>query len=282
MRHRRRAYGVPMAPEHRRWLVEPGTRPRLDRIDTRSTAGAPGDKAATIEATAALVTELAELQVRLWAEHRRSLLLVLQAMDAGGKDGTIRKVFTGVNPQGVRVASFKAPSEEELAHDFLWRIHRQVPGAGEIGVFNRSHYEDVLIARVNELVPEAVWRERYGAIRHFEDLLTASGTTVVKIFLHISKDEQAERFQARLDDPTKRWKFAQADLDVREHWDDYQVAYADALGETSTAAAPWFTVPADRKWYRDWCVLKILIEALEELDPQYPPEEPGLADLVVR
>ncbi len=264
-----------------RWRVAPRTRPHLAEIDTRATAGAPGDKDATKLASAELVTELAELQNRLWAEHRRSLLVVLQAMDAGGKDGTIRKVFTGVNPQGVKVVSFKAPSPEELAHDFLWRIHANTPGHGEIGVFNRSHYEDVLIVRVNELVPEDVWRHRYGIIRDFEESLTAAGTTVVKLFLHISKDEQAERFRARLDDPTKRWKFAKADLDVRERWDDYQEAYADALGETSTEDAPWYVIPAGRKWYRDWAVLQVLVGALRDLDPQYPEEEAGLADLVI-
>lgn len=228
-----------------------------------------------------MVEELAEIQTRLWAEHRRSLLVVLQAMDAGGKDGTIRKVFTGVNPQSVRVATFKTPTTEELGHDFLWRIHQETPGAGHIGVFNRSHYEDVLIARVDELVAEPVWRARYRAIRHFEESLTAAGTTMVKIFLHISKDEQAKRFRARLDDPQKRWKFSAADLHVRAEWDRYQEAYADALGETSTDACPWYVIPADHKWYRDWAVLQILLATLRELDPQYPPEEPGLAELVI-
>ncbi|MGI8756992.1 MAG: polyphosphate kinase 2 family protein [Acidimicrobiales bacterium] len=270
-----------MADPRKRWRVRPGTRPRLGAVDTHATAGAPGDKAQTAERSAELVVELAELQGRLWAEHRRALLLVLQAIDAGGKDGTIRKVFTGVNPQGVRVSSFKGPTLDELAHDFLWRIHRQTPAAGEIGVFNRSHYEDVLITRVDQIVPEAVWRPRYQAIRQFEAHLEASGTTVVKCFLHISKDEQAKRFRARLDDPSKRWKFAQADLDVREKWDDYQKAFADAIGETSTGAAPWYVVPADRKWYRDWAVLQILVGTLRDLDPQYPPEEEGLDAIVI-
>lgn len=270
-----------MANARDRWRIHPDTHLDLADIDPRQAAGAPGDKAATAEASEALVARLADLQGRLWAEHRRSLLLVLQAIDAGGKDGTIRKVFTGVNPQGVRVASFKAPSTEELDHDFLWRIHAKVPAKGEIGVFNRSHYEDVLVVRVDEIVPEDVWRPRYGAIRNFEEHLTASGTTVVKVFLHISKDEQKERFQARLDDPAKRWKFAKADLDVRAKWDDYQVAFAEAIAETSTKDAPWYVIPADRKWYRDWAVLTVLVETLEALDPQYPAEEPGLADLVI-
>jgi PPK2 family polyphosphate:nucleotide phosphotransferase len=270
-----------MSQLHRQWQVPASVRPNLDRIDTRSTDGAPGDKEATADATLAEIEELSELQNRLWAEHRHSLLLVLQAMDAGGKDGTIRRVFTGVNPQGVRVASFKAPTPEELGHDFLWRIHRHTPGAGEIGVFNRSHYEDVLIARVDQLVTEPVWRGRYRAIRHFEENLVAEGTSVVKVFLHISKDEQAERFRARLSEPEKRWKFSAADLAVRAKWDAYQEAYADALGETSTDESPWYVVPADRKWYRDWAVLQILLGALRDIDPQYPPEEAGLGDLVV-
>ncbi len=270
-----------MANPLRTWQIDGSGPPRLDRIDTRSTAGAPGDKAVTIAATAGEVEELSALQNRFWAERRRSLLLVLQALDAGGKDGTIRKVFTGVNPQGVQVSSFKAPTTEELEHDFLWRIHRVTPGAGEIGVFNRSHYEDVLVARVDELVPESVWRPRYQAIRDFEDHLHRSGTTVVKIFLHISKEEQAERLRARLADPAKRWKFAVADLDVRANWDRYQEAYAEALGETSTKACPWYVVPADRKWYRDWAVLQILLQTLRTLDPQVPPEEPGLDQIVI-
>ena len=270
-----------MSDARQRWRVRPGKDPDLSKIDTGSHAGAPGDKVATREVTGTMVDELAELQNRLWAEHERSLLLVLQAMDAGGKDGTIRKVFTGVNPQGVRVASFKAPTTEELEHDFLWRIHRRVPGAGEIGVFNRSHYEDVLVVRVEQLVDEAVWRARYGAIRDFEQQLTRSGTTVVKVFLHISADEQAERFQARLDEPEKRWKFSEGDLAVRKRWDDYQQAFAEALEETSTDECPWYVVPADRKWYRDWAVLSILLETLRDMDPQYPPEEPGLDDIVI-
>ncbi len=267
--------------ERHRWRVDPDHRPDLAELDPHGNDGAPGDKDETRALTEPLVEELAELQNRLWAEHRRSVLLVLQAMDAGGKDGTIRKVFTGVNPQGVRVASFKAPTAEELAHDFLWRIHRETPGRGEIGVFNRSHYEDVLIVRVDELVPEDVWRPRYRAIRDFEQQLTEAGTTVVKVFLHISKDEQKARFEERLTQPEKRWKFSTADLDVRKKWDEYQVAYADALGETSTKDCPWYVVPADRKWYRDWAVLQILLGTLRELDPQYPPEEAGLDAIVV-
>lgn len=263
------------------WRIPPGKRPDLDDIDTRATLGAPGDKIATRAVLPDQIAELAELQNRLWAEQRRSLLLVLQAMDAGGKDGTIRKVFTGVNPQGVKVTSFKQPSSEELSHDFLWRVHRRVPGRGEIGVFNRSHYEDVLVVRVDDLVPEPTWRRRYGQIREFEELLAENDTTVVKVFLHISKGEQKERFQARLDDPSKRWKFSTGDLAVRARWDDYRSAYEDAIGETSTEDAPWFVVPADRKWYRDWAVLEILLGTLRDLDPRYPAEAPGLDEVVI-
>lgn len=265
----------------KRWLVAPGSEVRLADIDTRSKAGAPGDKLATSFVAQQMVQKLGEWQTKLWADRSQALLMVLQAMDAGGKDGTIRTVFTGVNPQGVRVASFKAPTPLELEHDFLWRIHQETPGHGEMGVFNRSHYEDVLIVRVDDLAPEEVWRARYDQIRNFEATLAASGTTVVKFFLHISKDEQARRLQARLDDPTKRWKFAAADLDVRNHWDDYQRAYEDAISETSTAAAPWYIIPADRKWYRNWAILQVLLATMERLDPQFPPEEPGLSDLKV-
>lgn len=267
--------------ESERWRVAAKDHLDLAAIDPDSTAGAPGDKDETLARCEELVERLGHLQARLWAEGERSLLLVLQALDAGGKDGTIRRVFTGVNPQGVRVAAFKAPSPEDLARDFLWRIHAKVPRRGEIGVFNRSHYEDVLVVRVNDLVPEARWRSRYRTIRHFEEALVSEGTTVVKCFLHISKEEQAERFRARLAEPEKRWKFSVADLDVRARWDDYQAAYRDALAETSTDDAPWYVIPADHKWYRDWAVLTILTEALERMDPQFPPEEPGLDDIVI-
>ncbi|MFN8019356.1 MAG: polyphosphate kinase 2 family protein [Acidimicrobiales bacterium] len=265
----------------RRWRVAPGEHLDLTDRDPGATPGAPGDKDAVEAVLPELVERLSSWQERLWAEHRQSLLVVLQAMDAGGKDGTIRKVFTGVNPQGVRVTSFKQPSAEELAHDFLWRIHQRVPAQGEIGVFNRSHYEDVLVVRVDEIVPEAVWRPRYEAIRHFEAGLHAAGTRVVKLFLHISKEEQAERFRARLDDPAKRWKFAAGDLDVRAKWDAYQEAYADALAATSTDECPWHVIPADAKWYRNWAVLQVLLATLEDMAPEFPPEEPGLDDLVI-
>ncbi len=270
-----------MSDDRSRWRVEHGTRPDLDDIDPASKAGAPGGKSETNDSLPGLHETLADLQGRLWGEGSRSLLVVLQAMDAAGKDGTVKHVFAGLNPMGVRAVAFKAPSEEELSHDFLWRIHANAPRRGEVGIFNRSHYEDVLIARVEGLVPETMWRARYGAIRDFEELLTSAGTTIVKIYLHISLDEQAERFRARLDDPTKRWKFSAGDLDVRKRWADYMDAYRDAIEETSTRESPWYVVPADHKWYRNWAVSRILIETLQDMDPQFPPEEPGLDDIVI-
>ncbi|HET9443914.1 MAG TPA: PPK2 family polyphosphate kinase, partial [Acidimicrobiales bacterium] len=239
-----------MAPG-KRWLVKPGSTVDLGGIDPGSTAGM-ADKQAAVEAFDDLTRQLAGLQERLWAEHEQSVLVVLQAIDAGGKDGTVKHVFRGLNPAGARVVSFKAPTEEELAHDFLWRVHPHVPAKGEIVVFNRSHYEDVLIVRVKGLVPEKVWRPRYRLIDDFEANLAAAGTRVVKLFLHISRDEQAERFRERIENPVKRWKFRREDLEERAHWDDYQAAFAEAISRTSRAEAPWYVVPADRKWYRNW------------------------------
>ena len=264
-----------------RLRVKPKSKAGLDGIDPASTKGAPGDKKLTEAASAVLNQELSELQERLWAENQRSLLVVLQAIDAGGKDGAIRKVFGGVNPQGCRVTSFKAPSEEELAHDFLWRVHHNAPRKGEIGIFNRSHYEDVLVVRVHDLVPKKVWSKRYGTINDFEAALAASGTTIVKFFLHISKEEQAERFRKRLENPEKNWKFRRADLEERKHWDAYQEAFEDALTKTSTAVAPWHVIPADHKWYRDWALLTVLVETLRAMDPQYPEPEEDLTGIVV-
>jgi PPK2 family polyphosphate:nucleotide phosphotransferase len=260
--------------------VGPGTKVHLDKVDPRSTDGAPGDKAATMALSDDLIGQVAGLQERLYAEGRRSLLVVLQAMDAGGKDGTIEHVFRGLNPVGCRVVSFKVPTEEERSHDFLWRIHAKTPATGEVVVFNRSHYEDVLVVRVHNLVPEDVWRPRYELINGFEANLAAAGTRIVKLYLHISKEEQARRLQERLDDPTKRWKFRAGDLEERARWDDYMAAFEEAITRTSTAAAPWHVVPADRKWYRNWAVTRILLETLEDMDPQYPPGE-DLAGVVI-
>jgi PPK2 family polyphosphate:nucleotide phosphotransferase len=251
---------------------------RIATTDPDSTGGLKGD--ADKEAAKALKKlerdRIIALQERLYAEHRQSLLVVFQATDTGGKDSTIRRVFKGVNPQGVRVWSFKAPTPEELDHDFLWRIHQHTPAKGMINVFNRSQYEDVLIVRVKELVPETVWRQRYEQINHFEQLLVENGTRIVKFFLNISKEEQKDRFQDRLDDPEKHWKFNSGDLAERELWDRYQKAYEAAIRQCSTQRAPWYVVPANHKWYRDLVVARAIRETLEEMDPRFPPAEKGL------
>ncbi len=254
---------------------------QLRDLDPRSTAGFDGDRKAGEARLATLRTRLAELQALLYADGRHKVLVVLQAPDAGGKDGTIRSVLAGVNPQGVRITSFKKPTEEDLAHDYLWRVHRHTPGNGELGVFNRSHYEDVLVVRVHQLVPEAQWRRRYRHLVEFERLLAEEGTTIVKLFLHISAEEQRERLQERVDDPAKRWKFRLGDLDDRARWDDYRSAYEDAFAETSTEHGPWYVVPADRNWFRDLVVAEILVETLSGLDLRYPPADPGIEGLVI-
>ena len=232
------------------------------------------DKARGRKQTAASAGELAELQERLFAcgklGDRRRVLLLLQARDAGGKDGTVKHVVGLVNPAGVRITSFGPPTEQELAHDFLWRVERALPTAGQIGVFNRSHYEDVLVARVHQLVPAEVWQARYGQISAWEQALAADGCTLVKVFLHISPQEQRERLLARLDDPTKHWKVGTSDLAERARWDDYTAAYQDLLDRCSTDVNPWYVVPADRKWYRDWAVTHLLLEILRSLDLAWP------------
>lgn len=225
--------------------------------------------------------ELAGLQEVLHAEGKHKVLMVLQAMDTGGKDGTIRNVFSGVNPQGVQVFGFKKPTDEEMAHDYLWRVHDHTPASGKITIFNRSHYEDVLVVRVMDLVPKKRWSKRYDHIVNFEQMLADEGTTIVKIFLHISKDEQRERLQARLDEPEKNWKFDKGDLVPRAHWDDYQEAFEDAITATSTDDAPWFVVPADRKWYRNLVISEIIIQTLEGLDMSYPEADPDIANLTI-
>ena len=259
--------------------VAPGRRVDLGDVDPGATFGFEKEGAKLV--TDGLLDRLTELQERLWAEQRRSVLIVLKGIDAAGKDGTIRKVMTAFNPQGCPVASFKVPSTDELAHDFLLRIHKRVPARGEVAIFNRSHYEDVLVVRVHDLVPKEVWKARYDQIVAFEDHLTASGTTVIKFFLYIDKDEQRARFQARLDDPTKRWKFALGDLEERKRWDDYIAAYEDALSKTSTERAPWYVIPANRKWFRDLAVASIVADTLQELDPQYPAPEDLPEGLVI-
>jgi PPK2 family polyphosphate:nucleotide phosphotransferase len=224
---------------------------------------------------------LAELQDVLFADGRYALLVVLQGMDTSGKDGTIEHVFKSVNPQGVVVTPFKQPTSLELAHDFLWRVHQAAPQKGYIGIFNRSHYEDVLVVRVHDLVPKNMWKQRYEYINDFERTLSENGTIILKFFLYISKDEQKERLQARLDDPNKQWKFALGDLKERELWDEYSAAYEDALTECNTEYAPWYIVPANHKWYRNYVVIRTIIETLETLNLRYPPPKDDLSNVVI-
>jgi PPK2 family polyphosphate:nucleotide phosphotransferase len=250
------------------YRVKPGAHIRLASIDPEDIGDFDGDKDEGKEALDALNKALEDLQERLYSEHKKSILIILQGMDTSGKDGTIEHVFEGVNPQGVRVASFKAPTPIELEHDFLWRVHQKAPGKGEIVIFNRSHYEDVLIVRVHELVPEKVWSRRYAFINDFERLLSGEGTIILKFFLHINQDEQERRFLDRLADPAKHWKFNPDDLKERKHWDRYMHAYEDALSMTSTEWAPWYIVPANRKWFRNLVIASVLVDAIKKLNPQ--------------
>ena len=251
-------------------LVGPGQKVDLDDFDPDDTSLLPGGKAEAQKQLAAIVERLAEVQELLFAGHQRTLLIVLQGMDTSGKDGTIRHVMRGFNPQGTRVVSFRKPSEEELDHDFLWRVHSKLPAKGEAVVFNRSHYEDVLIVRVHDLVPKAVWRKRYDQINAFERMVSENGTVIMKFFLHVSRDEQRKRLQARVDDPKKCWKFQHGDLDERKFWKDYMRAYEDALSKTSTDWAPWYIVPANQKWYRNHLVGSIVVETMDKLHLKYP------------
>ncbi|MEQ7123020.1 PPK2 family polyphosphate kinase [Actinopolymorpha sp. B11F2] len=243
-------------------------------LSTRTTPGFRGGKRQARAAVGDLGPALADLQERLFAEGqtggKRSLLLVLQGMDTAGKGGTVRHAVGLVNPQGVRVVGFKAPTPEERRRGFLWRIRRELPAPGYLGIFDRSHYEDVLVARVRGLVGRATWSRRYATITRFEDQLTLRGTRIVKCFLHISKKEQKKRLMARLDNPTKHWKYDPNDVAARLHWDDYQQAYQDVLERTDTEAAPWYVIPSDHKWYRNWAVTQLLVEHLQDLDPQWP------------
>ena len=251
------------------YLVEPDSKIKLSNYDPDDT----GDLNSKSKADKLLEQhreKLSTLQDLMYAEAKHSLLVVLQAMDAAGKDGTIRHIFTGVNPQGCQVTSFKKPGLEELKHDFLWRVHRATPARGMIGIFNRSHYEDVLVVRVHGNLSKDELKDRFQAINHFEDLLVENGTTILKFFLHISKDEQRDRLQARLDDPQKYWKVNPEDLKEREYWDDYMDAYEDVFRHCSRKHAPWFIIPANKKWYRNVAISQILIEALDGLEMQYP------------
>jgi PPK2 family polyphosphate:nucleotide phosphotransferase len=263
------------------YLVTPGEAAGLSDRDPGDQQVFDGGKQEGRTRVKDLGKRLEELQELLWADGRHRVLVVLQAMDTGGKDGTIRRVFEGVNPSGVRVAAFKRPTATELAHDYLWRVHPQVPGNGEIVIFNRSHYEDVLVVKVNELAPPERIERRYRHLVEFERMLSDEGTTILKFFLHISREEQRRRLQARLDDPTKQWKFNPGDLEERKKWDVYQAAYEEALTKTSTPHAPWYVVPADRKWYRDLVVGGLLVSTLETLDLRYPEPAADLSGIVV-
>jgi PPK2 family polyphosphate:nucleotide phosphotransferase len=254
----------------KRFVVPPESKLSLADID-------PGYKGSYRQKTEALaeiedcVRKMAHLQYQMYAEHEHSLLIVLQGLDASGKDGTIRRVFTGMNPQGCRVAAFKQPTPTELDHDFLWRVHAQVPGKGDVAIFNRSHYEDVLVARVHRLVPRATWSKRYHFINEFENVLRIDNeTTILKFFLYISKEEQLARFAGRLENPLKQWKISESDYEEREHWDEYIAAYEDALTRTSTEEAPWFVIPANHKWFRDLAIAHIIVDALEAMKIRMP------------
>lgn len=266
---------MPDIPYH----PKPGDKIRLQDFDPEQTGGY--NKARGQAETKKLQERMAELQEMMYAQSTQALLIVLQAMDAGGKDGAIKKVFDAVNPIGIRVAAFKQPSADELAHDFLWRVHRQVPPKGYIGVFNRSHYEDVLVARVNGLVPKKVWEKRYDQINNFEKLLAETGTRILKFYLNISKAEQKKRLQARLDNPDKWWKFDIGDLPVRQQWDAYMEAYEDALTRCNTEYAPWIIVPSNKKWYRDLVVTRTIVETMESMGLAYPKAKQDLSGVVI-
>ena len=265
----------------KQYLVKPGEKVKLSEWDPNDTSEFEGGKDAARKELEKLNKKLEELQELLFAGHQHKLLVVLQAMDTGGKDGAIRHVFEGVNPQGTRVANFKEPSTEELDHDYLWRVHKQVPAKGEIVIFNRSHNEELLIVRVHKLVPPEIWKKRFDQINAFEQMLTENETTILKFYLHIDQEEQKQRLQARLDDPNKHWKFRRSDLAERKLWPDYMQAYEDVLNKTSTARAPWYIVPANHKWYRDLVISRVLVDALQGLNMKFPEPEEGLEGIVV-
>jgi PPK2 family polyphosphate:nucleotide phosphotransferase len=263
------------------YCIKPGSKFVLANFDPEDKSQFAEDKQEAEKKMVELGQKLDKLQEVLYAEHKHKILIVLQALDTGGKDGVIRSVFSGINPQGVHIASFKVPTPEEMDHDFLWRIHSQVPGKGELVVFNRSHYEDVLVVRVHNLITEAVWKDRYIQINNFEKMLVEEGTTILKFYLNITKDTQKERLQARLDDPEKNWKFNPADLKERSFWDDYMKAYQDAINETSTEWAPWYVIPSNHNWYRNYCVFSIIVKTLEDLNMHFPAPIPGLDKIVI-
>jgi PPK2 family polyphosphate:nucleotide phosphotransferase len=262
----------------RKLIVKPGKKVKLSDYDPDATLGWQKGRRAK-ESLEKAVEKLDGLQYLMYAERKRALLIVFQGLDAAGKDGTIRHVMSGINPQGCRVTSFKEPSTEEAAHDFLWRIHAAVPKIGDFGVFNRSHYEDVLVVRVHNLVPKEVWSERYDQINEFEEFLAANNVCFLKFFLHISKDEQKKRFLERLDDPKKQWKISEADFNERKYWGDYQKAYEAVLARCSTSRAPWFIIPANKKWFRNLAVSHVIAETLEGMKMKLPPPSVDLKKL---
>jgi PPK2 family polyphosphate:nucleotide phosphotransferase len=261
-----------------RFKVSPGTEVKLQGIDPAFTDQHTGRKEA-MEEIEQYRTRLRELQETLFADKSCSILICLQALDSGGKDGTIDHVGGALNPQGCRVVAFKQPTPEELSHDFLWRVHRVAPAHGEVVIFNRSHYEDVLVARVHDLVPKTVWSRRYSQINTFEQELAENDTHILKFFLHISEEEQLQRFKDRLDDPTKQWKISETDYKERSYWDDYTAAYNDAISRCSTDQAPWYIIPSDHKWFRNLAVSRIIVERLESLDLKYPPPTVDIAKI---
>jgi PPK2 family polyphosphate:nucleotide phosphotransferase len=273
-----------MSPSRSRSLrellrVKPGSRIRLASVDANETHGRT--KAGSAAELQKGLDRLTDLQDRLWAEQKHPVLIVLQGIDAAGKDGSVKHVMSAFNPMGCAVTSFKVPTPIELAHDYLWRIHQRAPGKGEIAIFNRSHYEDVLVVRVHDIVPKKVWSRRYDQINAFEELLASAGTTIIKIFLWIDQDEQKARFQSRLDDPNKRWKFRLGDLAERKLWDSYVAADEDVLRRTSTEAAPWYVIPANRNWFRNLAIADIVADTLDELNPRYPPAPEDLTGVVI-
>ncbi len=257
------------------YRINPEKPIKIKKLDTNDLGDWEGKKKDAQKAFKKLQKDLAELQEILYAEQKHKILIILQAMDTGGKDGTIRTLLEKVNPQGVKIANFKVPSTVELDHDYLWRVHAKVPAKGEMVIFNRSHYEDVLVVRVHELVPKEVWKKRFEQINAFERMLAEEGTTILKFYLHIDKEEQKQRFLERLTDPKKQWKFNPNDLEERKKWDLYQDAYQDVLNKTSTPWAPWYAIPANRNWYRNLCVASVIVETLKSLKLKYPEPLPN-------
>jgi PPK2 family polyphosphate:nucleotide phosphotransferase len=273
---------LPDGVHTKRYMVQPGTKLRLERWDPSDSSGFSGEEARPVGLSKKLDEKLDLLQAKLFAEHKHMVLVVLQAMDTGGKDGTIRRIFRGANPSGVRVAHFREPTQLELDHDFLWRAHAQVPAKGELVIFNRSHYEGVLVERVHGLVTKDVWRQRYRQINDFEKELSESGTTILKFFLNIDSGEQKRRLQERLSDPDKQWKLSRDDFEERRLWPKYMKAYQQALEATTTDFAPWYIVPSNKKWFRDLLVSAVIVDALEGLHMEYPPMTVDLKSVKLR